>query len=159
MIDVSRPAATLQSFWKRLSPLPFGKTILSKLLGFVIPYAATISPQIKQLQPGLVKLSMKDRRRVRNHLNSVHAIAMANLAEACTGLAATISMPTDKRSILVGFQIQYLKKARGELTAVSRFELPPGFGEGEVPVEAQIENAAGEVVATAQAIWRVGPIR
>ena len=157
MIDMTRPAQTLQRLWKLLSPLPFGRRILSLLFGTVIPYSGSISPQILELAPGLVRVQMRDRRRVRNHLHSVHAIALANLLEACTGLAATIALPGDRRAIVTGLNIEYLKKARGTLTGICRFEVPPRFQAGDLEIESSIENEAGETVARAVALWKVAP--
>ncbi len=158
-IDLNRPSATLRKVWGRLSPLPFGRLLVSKILGLCIPYTSTVTPEVLQLERGHVRIAMADRRRVRNHLNSVHAIALANLGEVCTGMALTLSLPEDRRSILTEIRVKYLKKARGRLTAVSRFEVPPEFLEGEVEVESEIENSEGVVVATITATWKVGPSR
>lgn len=102
---------------------------------------------------------MGDRRAVRNHLKSVHAIALANLGEASTGLALTLSLPDDRRAILTEINVKYLKKARGPLTAVCRFELPPEFVQGELEVQADIENRESEVVSQVTATWKVGQSR
>ena len=159
MFDLKQPIATLRKLWNFLGKIPFGRPILNQLFGFFVPYTGTISPEIVELQPGLVKVQMRDQRRVRNHLQSVHATAMCTLMEASTGLAVMIALPDDRRAILTGFQIHYLKKGRGTLTAVCRFEVPPNFVEGDLVVDGHIENIAGETVATAIANWRIGVAR
>ena len=101
---------------------------------------------------------MRIRRRIRNHLNSVHAIALANLAEVTSGLAVTTGLPPGVRGIPVGIAITYGKKARGLLTAEARCAVPDTSREGEHAFESVISDAAGDVVARASVRWRIGPV-
>ena len=100
---------------------------------------------------------MRDRKAVRNHLNSVHAIALMNLAEATSGLAMNFGLPETARAIVTKLEIEYLKKARGTLTATCECGIPDASQDQEVQVVADIHNDAGELVARAIATWKVGP--
>jgi hypothetical protein len=53
--------------------------------------------------------------------------------------------------------MEYLKKARGRLTAEAEVEVPRTNEEREYELESVIRDGAGEVVARARARWRVGP--
>ena len=147
----------LMATWRRLSPWPGGRWIFSLLLRRRVPYTGTISPRILELEPGLARVAMKDRRRVRNHLRSVHAVALVNLAEAATGLAMMAGIPDHARAILVGLSIEYTKKARGPLVGECRCEPPDGSASEERLLEGILRDASGEVVARAEARWLVGP--
>jgi acyl-coenzyme A thioesterase PaaI-like protein len=94
---------------------------------------------------------------VRNHLDSVHAVALVNLAEVASGLALNSGLAATARGILTGFSIEYLKKARGTLVAESTTEAPDGGARVEHPVDVEIRDSGGDVVARAQARWLVGP--
>ena len=68
------------------------------------------------LRAGYAEVVMQDKRAVRNHLDCVHAIALANLAELAGNVALAYSLPDDARFIVSGIEIEYVKKARGTIT-------------------------------------------
>jgi acyl-coenzyme A thioesterase PaaI-like protein len=155
--SVRSPYARLRDLWLRLSPLPGGKWIFIKALGYTAPYTRTIGARVVELREGYAKVTMRDRWTVRNHLRSVHAIALMNMGELTTGLAGTFGLPDDSRGIPVRLEIQFLKKARGLLTAECTTGPVDARTEKEYDFVAVIRNAAGEDVARCTARWRIGP--
>ncbi len=151
------PGARVLGMWRRLSPLPFGRALFMLAFGRVVPYSGALGARVGTLEPGHVVLTLRDRRRVRNHLRSVHAIALANLGEMASGLAMTTALPPGVRSIVTGLSVEYAKKARGTLTAESRVTVPAVTGDVEHDVRAEIRDAAGDTVATVTVRWRLGP--
>ncbi len=150
-------AARLLAHWQRMHRLPGGRWLFSRLLGRAVPYTGSIGACVESLVPGDVTVSLGDRRAVRNHLQSIHAIALVNLAEMTSGLAMLTALPPNIRGIVVGLRIAYGKKARGRLLATSRVT-PPAVGPDPVDVEvtATIRDAAGDEVAVATVTWRLG---
>jgi acyl-coenzyme A thioesterase PaaI-like protein len=151
------PESIIRKQWEQWSGRPGGKRIFSFLLGRVVPYTGSMGATVEELRPGYARASLRDRRRVRNHLRSVHAIALMNLAELATGLSLNYALPADARSILKGLSIEYLKKARGTLTAEANAPVLTDKSERDLSLTTHIRDAAGEVVATATAHWLVGP--
>jgi acyl-coenzyme A thioesterase PaaI-like protein len=100
---------------------------------------------------------MPDRRAVRNHLDSVHAIALANLAELAGNLALMYSLPDDARFIVSGMDIEYTKKARGVITAVGEPPVPRSATRARYDVPVTLRDAGGEEVARAVLHSLVGP--
>jgi len=147
----------LRRRWRSLARLPGGKWLFSRALGIMVPYSGTLRARIMALEPGHCRVVLRERRRVRNHLNSVHAMALANLAEMATGLALNGGLPDRARAILTGFHIEYRKKARGTLVAECRCVPPADNAEYDCAVSGEIRDASGDVVATARAVWRIGP--
>ncbi len=158
--SISAPGERLRVSWRRLSKLPGGKTLFSLLVGWMTPYSGTIGARVAELEPGWCRVTLRDRRRVRNHLASVHAMALANLAEMASGLAVLVGLPPGVQGIVTGFSISYLKKARGLVTAECRVS---GGGlevttEQEYEAPVSITDTQGDLVAHATARWRLRPI-
>ena len=147
----------LRENWQRFSNKPGGKWLFSRIIGFTVPYTGSIAANVVFLEPGHGKISLRERRKISNHLRSVHAIALANLSEMVTGLTLLNSLPDDARGILTSMQIHYHKKARGLLTAECVCDIPENNAETEMQVSGEIKDEVGEVVASATATWRIGP--
>jgi len=150
-------SARIRNHWDKLSPLPMGKWLFSQGIGHMAPYSGSVGALVDELRPGYARLQLRDRRKVRNHLNSVHAIALMNLGEMATGLALMAAMPDDARGILAGLSMDYHKKARGLLTAECNCEAPSSSERREYEVIGEIKDESGELVATARARWLIGP--
>jgi acyl-coenzyme A thioesterase PaaI-like protein len=141
--------------WDRLSKIPKGNVVYSRLIGKIIPYTGTIPFLVEELGEGYAVVTMRDTRMVRNHLESIHAIALANLGEFVTGIALSYTLPPKARYILVNLRVDYVKKARGLLTARSSFEIPKWGPHQELLVYGEIFNSKSELVVKVAATWLV----
>jgi len=109
---------------QRFSKLPFGKHIFSHIVARIAPYFLTINPKVEELRPNYIKVSMRKRPAVHNHIKTVHAIAACNLCEFAAGTIMEASIPKHKRWIPMGMQVSYLKKANTDLEAICDLNNP-----------------------------------
>jgi acyl-coenzyme A thioesterase PaaI-like protein len=147
----------LRHAWDLLSGMPGGKLVFSRLVGRMAPYTGTIHATVTVLRAGYAEVEMADRRAVRNHLNCVHAIALANLAELAGNVALAYSLPDDARFIVSGMEIEYMKKARGTITAVGEPPVPRTSARAQYDVPVTLRDASGDAVARMVLHSLVGP--
>ena len=140
------------TLWNKTSALPQGKRIFSILFGQKAPYFASIRPRFVSIEPNRAELVIPKRRRVQNHLRTVHAIALCNGLEAAMGALAEASIPADRRWIPKGMEVAYTAKATSDITCVAETdpeqwtsEALPDAG-GDLPVRVRGVRDDGTVV-------------
>lgn len=149
--------ATLRMF-RRFQRLPGGLMLFSRAVCLQAPYFSSISPRILALEPGRCEVRIRKRRAVTNHIGTVHAIAMCNMAELAGGLMTDVSIPGSHRWIPKGMTVEYLKKAETDLIASARIDgeltLDQPF---ELPALVEVKDTAGELVFRARIAMWVSP--
>ena len=156
------PGTQLLANWKRLRSLPFGHRIFSWAVGRTAPYTGTVGGVYTAIEPGYARVVLDDRRGIRNHLASIHAVALVNLAEMTSGVALMTALPPGVRGIVTGLSIEYRKKARGRLVCETRAPVPDAVARGLTEslthdVHATITDTSGDTVAVATVHWRLSP--
>lgn len=136
--------------YNSLQNVPGGKKIFSKIICTKAPYFGSISPLVDQLQPNHAKVIVKKHRAVTNHLNTVHAIAMCNMAELAGGLMTEVSVPKGARWIPAGMTVEYKRKAKTDLTAYARGSDIDWHTTGNVVIPVDILDTDEQVVFSAQ---------
>ncbi|BDU17763.1 hotdog fold domain-containing protein [Lysobacter auxotrophicus] len=149
----------LLSLYRKITRWPAGHWLFSRAICFKAPYFGTIAPRIVSLAPNCCEVRIRDRRRVHNHIGTVHAIALCNLAELAAGVMTDATLPPSMRWIPKGMTVEYLKKATGTMHGVATPDVPlvesaSGY---ELPVTVIVKNDAGEAVFRASISMWVSP--
>ena len=152
------PEQKLLTLWNRYCGTAIGRKLFSWKVGRTAPYSGSINAQIISLKEGFSQVSIKDRRRIRNHLNSIHAIALTNLGELASGLAMLAALSSDTRAIVSHLEIEFIKKARGTLTAEGTAKPPEVVVEPVVSIaNATIRDNSGDTVSIVKVSWLLSP--
>lgn len=149
----------LLRLYERFSRWPAGHWLFSRAICLKAPYFASIAPRITRLEVGVCEARIRHRRRVQNHLGTVHAIALCNLAELAGGVMVDAGLPGTMRWIPKGMQVEYLQKATGTMRAIARPDVALVASEAgyELPVTVEVFDPADALVFRARIAMWVSP--
>lgn len=154
-MSYQKSKSPLLALWTRYEGTTVGQWLISKIVCFKAPYFSTIKPRFTVVKPGHVALTLKKRRSVLNHINTVHAIAMCNAAELAGGTCLDISLDARYRWIPVGMKVKYLKMAKTDLTAVCKIECYDWDEAQDVVMPVGVFDASGVEVFHADITMRI----
>lgn len=150
--QLSRTVATLRGL-----PL-IGPWALSFALGRVVPLVGTGGLRFEELSSSRVVVSIRNQRKVQNHIKGVHAAAMALLAETATGFCVGMNLPDDKLPLIKTLKVDYLKRSAGDMKAVAQLR-PEQIQQiltqdkGEVTVPVSITDESGQEPIQCEMVW------
>ncbi|TPE95948.1 DUF4442 domain-containing protein [Burkholderia pseudomallei] len=127
-----------------------GSAQFSKMVCQMAPYFGTIEPEVVGLRPGRAEAKVGFRRDITNHIGTIHAIALCNAAELVAGLMTQVSIPDGMRWIPGGMTVEYLAKAKTDVTAVADGSAVDWQSEGDKIVPVEITDSEGQTVFTAR---------
>jgi acyl-coenzyme A thioesterase PaaI-like protein len=139
--------ANVMDLYTRVTRLPAGHRIFSVLFSTKAPYFATVRPRFVELRPDYAELRIRKRRRVQNHIGTVHVIAICNGLEAAMGALAEATVPPDRRWIPKGMEVSYTAKATSDITCIAETDPDAWTGANpDVPVRVRGVRDDGTVV-------------
>jgi acyl-coenzyme A thioesterase PaaI-like protein len=149
----------LNGLWKTTNGLPVvggvaGKKLFSMAFSQVAPYFATIGATVTVLEPNHVELKIRNRRKVHNHIGTVHAIALCNGLEMAMGALAEVTIPKDKRWIPKGMSIAYTAMANTDITCVAETDPDQWQQNGELAVRVKgVREDGTNVIEGTITLW------
>lgn len=151
----------LKRLYDSLKRVPAGPRLFEMFAKVYVPHTWSLGFRVDALDDHAIRVSMPDRRSNRNHLRSLHAMALAHLGEFTSGLLLLYAVqPMGYRTILKSYSIEYLAKARGRITGRASLKLPRGktLDKKDIAITVELVDRAGAIVARAKPVWRVGKI-
>ncbi|MHC8287427.1 hotdog fold domain-containing protein [Pseudomonas sp. XS1P51] len=132
-----------------------GPQAFSKMACQMAPYFSTINPLVTALRKGFATVLVPFAKDITNHLGTVHAIALCNAAELAAGMMTDVSIPEGARWIPKGMTVEYLAKAKTDVTAVADGSAVDWTTEGDKIVPVDIHDVEGKKVFTARITMNV----
>jgi len=131
---------------------------LSKVFGTVIKYAGHSGIRFESLSEKECVVSIKNKKKVQNHIGGIHAAAMALLAETATGFAFGMHVPNNRLPLIKKMDIDYVKRSTGDMRAVAQLTdeqiaLIKTQDKGEVVVAVVITDEANVEPIKAHMTW------
>ncbi len=124
---------------------PFGRQLFSAFAARQAPYFKTVSPLVTVLEPNKCEVLVKKRKRVQNHIGTMHIIAIANGLEMAMGFMAEASIPKHLRWIPKGMELTYPNKGATDILCTATVPAE-GWVAGDLPVKVEAVDSNGTVV-------------
>lgn len=154
---VPEPTSTYR-LWRRALRRPGGRRAFSAAVSLKAPYFRTITPTVREMEPGRAVVTAPKWWGVQNHIGTFHAIAACNLAEFAMGMVAEATIPATHRWLPKAMSVRYLAKAETSLRATATLDPVPdctAIAEGQdvVAAVAICDTSGTEVVHADITIW------
>jgi acyl-coenzyme A thioesterase PaaI-like protein len=137
------------------------QSLITWAFGGTVHFVRTAGLKFEFLTAERAVLTIRNRRKVQNHIGTVHAAAVALLGETATGAVFGMSVPDDRIPLLKSMRIDYIKRSQGDLRAEATLsvELRARFSEekGEMAVPVKITDETGEPTVNAEYVWAWRP--
>jgi acyl-coenzyme A thioesterase PaaI-like protein len=159
MPELNRLARVVHKFER--FPGGLRRSLITWAFGGTVPFVRTAGLKFEALTAERAVLTVRNRRKVQNHIHTLHAAAVALLGETATGAVFGMSVPDDKVPLLKSMRIAYIKRSQGDLRAEAT--LPAGLRarfteeKGEFAVPVRITDETGEPTVEAEYIWAWRP--
>ncbi len=124
---------------------PFGRQMFSAFAARQAPYFKTVSPLVTILEPNKCEVLVRKRKRVQNHIGTMHIIAIANGLEMAMGFMAEASIPPHLRWIPKGMELRYPNKGETDIKCTATVPAD-GWAAGDLPVKVEAVDNNGTVV-------------
>jgi len=143
---------------------PFQAQALTLALGRTVRFVGTAGLTVEELTPERAVVSVKNRKKVQNHIGSVHACAMALIAETATGFVVGMNVPDAAVPVIKTMKIDYVKRATGGLRAMATLtgdqrQAIVTEPRGDVLVECVVTDEAGVEPIQCEMTWAWTPKR
>ncbi len=146
----------LEKTVRRLDKYP--RWVLSKAIGNTVKYTGTSGCYFEEMTRDKVVVSMKNRKKVRNHIGQIHAAAMVLLAETATGMVVGMNLPDDKLPLMKSMENKFVRRSQGAMRAeawLTEEQKQQILSEekGDVIVNVKVTDESGEEPIICKMCW------
>lgn len=157
---VKHPPNRLERQLERLSDVPSFARIWYQgvVLRRAVPFTGTAGIDFLQMSRERVEVSLKNEKKVQNHIGGIHASAMNLLAETATGMVVGMNVRDDCIPLAKALKMAFKKRATGAMRAVAvltpeQQALMQASDKGEITVQVTVTDEAGIEPVVCEFVW------
>ncbi len=123
--------------------------LITKLFCSKVKFAGTSGIKILKVSENVVEIKLANKKRVRNHIGGIHAVAAAVLAESATGIVFGMNVPDSHIPLIKSMTINYQRRMQGDLHAVATLSAEQiveinSSEKGDVTIAVKITDESGQ---------------
>ena len=132
--------------------------VLTRIIGATVKFVGTAGVKCETLTETEGIFTLANHRRAQNHIGSVHAAAMALLAETATGMVVGMNVPDAAVPVIKSLHVDYNKRTKGALRAhatltAEQIARIKGTQKGEVTVPVVVTDESGREPIACEMVW------
>ncbi len=132
--------------------------VLSFAIGNVVKYTGTSNISYDVMTHEKVEVSVRNIRKVRNHIGQIHAAAMILLAETATGMVVGMNVPDDKIPLVKFLNTKFVRRSQGAMKAEAwltpeQIETIKSTPKGDIMVNVKVTDETGNSPIECEACW------
>ena len=157
MSHANRLSRKLHGIREKVPP-PLQGWLINQLFGRFVPFLNTAGLMFEEVSSTKLSVSIRNRRKVQNHIKGIHATAMALLGETATGFIVVLNLPDDKLPLLKSMNIRYTKRSHGDMRATAQLSDEDILSiktqdKGELLVPVKVVDETGEEPIQCEFVW------
>lgn len=150
---LNRALKKLEAYPKFLQPW-----LLDKAIGNTVKLVGTSQVHFDEITNHRLICSLKNRKKIRNHIGQIHAAAMILLAETATGILVGMNIPDSKIPLIKTLNTRFVRRTLGAMKAEAtltdeQIALIHEEDKGETWVKVKVTDETGEEVIECEALW------
>jgi len=139
-------------------PLWLRFKILTWMFRYKVKLVGTCKIEITETDLKSATFVVKNRKKVQNHIGSVHAATMALIAESATGFVVGVNLPGDKLPLIKSMNLKYVKRAYGDMQAIAsltdeQIYILQNEPKGDFLVNVKVTDESGSEPVIAEMHW------
>lgn len=140
------------------APIFMRPWLIDRALGNAVKMVGTCGLHFAKTSNHEFVVTVKNTKKVQNHLGQIHAATMILLAETATGLLVGMNIPDSKVPLIKSLNTRFLRRTEGDMKAVAtlteeQIEMIHQEDKAETIVNVVVTDATGEEVIACEALW------
>ena len=151
---MAKTVAKMESYLPK-SLYPYGYTML---FNSMVKLAGTSGLFVERLSQKESEVYLKNRKKVQNHIGSLHACSMALAAESATGMLVGMNVPDTHIPLIKSMHVDFVRRCQGDIRVKAwlseeDYKRIHEEDKGDVNVQVRVEDESGNEPIETEMIW------